>query len=136
MAKKKRAKPTIVINGKEVTLDSSLEKLVIEELVSQGHKFQYHPDPLYYITEPRRCKYTPDIVLPNGVIIEIKGYLRPEDAKKHLLVKSQNPEIDIRFVFENSKKKMTGRKLLTYADWCNKHGFLFVDKIIPPSWFL
>jgi len=22
----------------------------------------------------------------------------------------------------------------TYGDWCDKHGFLFADKVIPESW--
>ena len=24
---------------------------------------------------------------------------------------------------------------MTYADWCNKHGFEYATKLIPASWF-
>lgn len=45
-------------------------------------------------------------MLDNGILIEIKGYFTATDRKKHLLVKEQNPELDIRFVFGNSKNRI------------------------------
>ena len=35
-----------------------------------------------------------------------EGYIKREDRKKHLLVKEQQPSLDIRFVFGNSKNKI------------------------------
>ena len=51
--------------------------------------------------------YTPDFELPNGIIIESKGRFVAADRKKHLLVQKQHPELDIRFVFSNSKAKIS-----------------------------
>lgn len=79
-------------------------------------------------------EYTPDFRLPNGIFIETKGRFVLEDRKKHVLIKQQHPELDIRFVFQNSKNKIRKGSPTTYADWCKKHGFLYADKTIPQEW--
>jgi hypothetical protein len=56
------------------------------------------------------------------------------DRQKHLMVKEQHPELDIRFVFSNSKSKLSKISQTTYGDWCIKHGFKYADKDIPMSW--
>ena len=43
--------------------------------------------------------------------------------------------MDLRFVFNNSKAKLSKKSKTTYADWCNKNGFKFADKLIPDEWF-
>jgi hypothetical protein len=73
-------------------------------------------------------------VLPNGIIVETKGRFVLADRKKHLLLQSQRPELDIRFVFSNSSAKINKGSPTSYADWCNKYGFIFADKLIPESW--
>jgi hypothetical protein len=82
----------------------------------------------------RYRKYTPDFLLPNGIIIETKGLFTAEDRRKHLLVKKQNPVLDIRFVFESSKRRISKVSKTTYAMWCEKHGFLYADKLVPEDW--
>lgn len=94
--------------------------------------FTYEEDKIKYITKPRT--YTPDFVLGNGVIIETKGRFMPSDRTKHLLIKEQHPELDIRFVFSNSKTRLSKRSKTTYGQWCDKHGFQYADKIIPLDW--
>ena len=78
--------------------------------------------------------FTPDFILPNGIIIEVKGLFNSSDRKKHILVKDQHPDLDIRFVFSNSKSKLYKKSKSTYRDWCIKHGFLYADKDIPQEW--
>lgn len=82
----------------------------------------------------RYRKYTPDFLLPNGIIIETKGLFTAEDRRKHLLVQKQNPLFDIRFVFENSKRRLSKVSKTTYGMWCEKHGFLYADKLVPEDW--
>ena len=48
--------------------------------------------------------YKPDWVLPNGIIIEGKGRFTSYDRAKHLLIKEQQPNLDIRFVFKYDNK--------------------------------
>ncbi len=86
------------------------------------------------ITFVHHRRYVADFELPNGILIEGKGRFDIEDRKKHLLIKEQHPELDIRFVFSNSKQTLNKGSKTTYADWCRKHGFLFADKIIPAEW--
>lgn len=78
--------------------------------------------------------YTPDFPLPNGIIVETKGLFSAEDRKKHLLVQAQHPELDIRFVFSNSRAKLYKGSPTTYAAWCEKNGFKYADKLIPRAW--
>lgn len=78
--------------------------------------------------------YTPDFVLPNGIIIEVKGRFTSDDRRKHLAVKRQHPKLDIRFVFESSKRKLSKGSKSSYGQWCDKHGFMYYDRIIPQEW--
>ena len=75
-----------------------------------------------------------NIHLTNGIIIETKGLFTPTDRRKHLLIKKQHPELDIRFVFENSRKKLNKRSTTTYAEWCGKYEFVYATKEIPNDW--
>ena len=78
--------------------------------------------------------YTPDFLLPNGIIIEVKGRFVQADRRKHLAIQKQHPNLDIRFVFESSKRKLNKGSKGTYASWCDKYNFLYHDRIIPESW--
>ena len=78
--------------------------------------------------------YTPDFVLDNGIIIETKGRFMAADRRKHIAIKKQHPKLDIRFVFTNSKSKLSKGAKSSYADWCIKHGFRYYDRIIPEDW--
>ena len=78
--------------------------------------------------------YTPDFVLDNGIIIETKGRFMAADRRKHIAIKKQHPKLDIRFVFTNSRAKLSKGAKSSYADWCIKHGFRYYDRIIPEDW--
>ena len=78
--------------------------------------------------------YTPDFVLPNGLIIETKGMFTAADRRKHIAIKKQHPKLDIRFVFENSRRKLRKGAKSSYAEWCIRYGFLYYDRIIPEDW--
>ena len=57
-----------------------------------------------------------------------------EDRKKHLLIKKQHPDLDIRIVFQSAKGKIRKGSKTTYADFCDKHGIVWAEKEIPKSW--
>ncbi len=78
--------------------------------------------------------YTPDFILNNGIIIETKGRFLASDRKKHVAIKKQHPDLDIRFVFTNSKNKLQKGAKSSYGQWCDKHGFRYYDRIIPEDW--
>lgn len=92
-------------------------------LDSKKVKYSYETLKIGYVPKPK--KYTPDFILANGIVIEYKGRFLPEDRSKHLLVKEQHPELDIRFVFEQNHK-LNKKSKTRYSDWCDKHGFKYI----------
>tara|TARA_Y100000310_G_scaffold69195_1_gene64634 strand:+ start:402 stop:662 length:261 start_codon:yes stop_codon:yes gene_type:complete len=80
--------------------------------------------------------YTPDFTLPNGIHIEAKGLFDPADRRKAKAVRKQNPDLDIRFVFQRPKAKISKGSRTTYAKWCEQHGFMWADRMIPPAWIM
>ena len=113
---------------------SGLEDKVSQQLLDEGVPVKYEEMYIEYTRPQSSHKYTPDFELPNGIIIETKGRFMVSDRKKHLLIKEQHPELDIRFVFSNSKAKINKNSKTTYALWCTKNGFKFADKLIPLAW--
>lgn len=111
---------------------SGLEKRIAKDLDNQGIAFDYEEFKIKYQRKP--SKYLPDFRLPNGIIIEAKGRFVSSDRAKHLLIKEQHPELDIRFVFSNSSSKLYKGSKSTYASWCERHGFKFADKVVPKGW--
>jgi hypothetical protein len=94
--------------------------------------FEYEKLKIKWVSAPHT--YTPDFVLDNGIIIEAKGRFVGSERAKHLAVKKQHPELDIRFVFSNSGKRLSAGSKTTYGSWCQKHGFQYSDAKIPVSW--
>ena len=79
---------------------SGLESRIDEQLQSQGIDGEYEQHEVSYTIPATHHTYKPDFKLPNGIFIESKGWFLPEDRKKHLLIKEQNPEMDLRFVLQ------------------------------------
>lgn len=113
---------------------SGLEEKVADQLRSLGVEVRFEELKVKYVKPSRASTYTPDFQLPNGIIIETKGRFVTADRQKHILIKAQHPDLDIRFVFSNSNSKISKTSTTTYADWCRKHGFQFADKLIPLGW--
>jgi hypothetical protein len=131
MARKKFTKRETAVkygfrSGLELDLGESLKHLEIDG--------EYEKNKIKYTVPASEHTYTPDFRLPNGIYIETKGRFVTEDRKKHLLIKSQHPNLDIRFVFQNSKNKIRKGSKTTYADWCDKYGYKYSDKTIPKEW--
>ena len=113
---------------------SGLEERVAKELNEAGVGYEYESVKVKYDVHETRT-YTPDFILKKGyIIVETKGRFTTADRKKHLLIKRQHPKLDIRFVFQNSRAKLYKGAKSTYADWCDKHGFMYADKSIPEEW--
>ena len=114
---------------------SGLEDKVATQLKESGITFEYEKKRVKYIVPQSSHTYTPDFVFPNrGLIVETKGLFSLADRKKHLLIKEQHPELDIRFVFSNSKTKIRKGSPTSYGDWATQNGFKFADKLIPKEW--
>lgn len=112
---------------------SGLEQDTAKFLKKRGIGFTYEEMKIKWI-DPKIKTYTPDFVLDNGIIIETKGRFISPDRAKHLAVRDQYPELDIRFVFTNSKSKLYKGSKTTYGMWCNKYDFKYADRYIPEAW--
>ena len=112
---------------------SKFELEFAQYLAKNKIKYKYEKDKFRYIVPIK--SYTPDFYLVEyGFYLELKGNLDVTDRVKHLLVKEQNKGLDVRFIFPNSKKKIYKGSKTTYANWCDRHGFLYADNRIPNIW--
>jgi ATP-dependent protease ClpP protease subunit len=112
---------------------SGLEDKVIDKLTKDKVDFKYETLKLKY--QRKVSTYTPDILLPNGLIVEVKGFFDSEDRSKHLLIKDQHPDIEIRFVFQKASTKIRKGSNTSYGDWCDKYGFIYAEGLIPKEWY-
>lgn len=113
---------------------SGLERAIGNQLDRADVPVEYETLTIPYEQPAKARKYTPDFILPNGIIIEAKGHLQTADRQKHLMVRDTHPELEIRFVFSRSTNRISKRSKTTYAAWCRSKGFLFSDLVIPATW--
>ena len=121
------------IKHRRVQFRSKFEKNTALSLKREGVEFEYETLKISYT---KLATYTPDFIFPNGVIIEAKGFFKPSDRTKHLLIQAQDKEnkYDIRFLFQNAYNRLTKNSNTTYASWCDRHGFMWCHKRIPTEW--
>lgn len=85
---------------------------------------EYEKEKIKYVVPASNHSYTPDFKV-NGIYLETKGRFVSADKKKHLLIKAQHPNLDIRFIFSNPNATSSKREKTTYGEWCLKHGFKY-----------
>lgn len=119
------------------TFRSKLEAAVWASIAEVQSGAQFESLKLPYTLEHT---YTPDIILPNGVILEVKGKFiqKGHDCRpKMLAIKRAFPDLDIRFILQNPGAPAAPRAKMTHSEWCDKHGFKWCHyKTIPPEWLL
>ena len=113
---------------------SRLEEQVSDLLCELGIDYEYEPTKVSYQIQHF---YTPDFLLPNHVYLETKGYWDAADRRKMKAVKKQNPDLDIRMVFQNPYNKISKKSKTTYAQWCERHGIPWTSWVnIPMEWLI
>ncbi len=127
------------LTSKEVGLRygfrSGLEERIANELETESVEFEFEETKLQYVKPQKTHTYTPDFYLPKQkIFIETKGLFTSADRQKMRLVKEQHPEKDIRFIFNNSKARISKKSKTTYGMWCEKYKFPFADKHLPMEW--
>ena len=121
-------------NKEQPKYRSNLEKDIANLLEGLGVSFQYESEKLSYTIEHN---YTPDFVLPNYVYLEAKGYWDAADRRKVLAVKRDNPDIDLRMVFQSPYNTISKKSKTTYAQWCEKHDIPWTSYYdIPLEWLI
>ena len=120
---------------------NKFEESGYKQLNKANVPFLYEEMTVSYVLEK---DYIPDFTVfwkPSGTgngkirfIVEFKGYFRAVDQVKMKAVKRTNPELDIRFVFQDSSKKIRKGAKLNYGEWATKNGFVWAEGKIPPKW--
>ena len=131
----RRKKP---LSSNEVRLKygfrSGLEEKVADYLTSKGVGFSFETLKVPYVKPETKHTYTPDFILDNGIIIETKGRWMLDDRKKHILIRKQHPNLDIRILFQNANAKISKGSKTSYAAFCEKHGIPYAHREIPVAW--
>ena len=76
----------------------TFEEAVLSDLDGRGVPYSYEPHSIPYRVERL---YNPDLLI-NEIYIEMKGYFRQDAQRKMKAVKAQNPDLDIRFIFQKA----------------------------------
>lgn len=108
---------------------NSWEEKVFSDLdvnKSKTTRLEYETEKIPYVME-----YLPDFILCFGGghkrYIEAKGWLRTEDKAKMRKVKRQNPNIDLRIIFQSNNKK--------YIRWAEVNKIPWAVGVVPKEWF-
>ena len=119
---------------KKRTFRSKLEEQVAALLDQLKVPYEYESCQVAYT---KQHHYNPDFILPNGIYLESKGYWDAKDRRKILAVVKDNPDIDLRMVFQAPFNKISKKSKTTYAQWCEKHGIKWAAvHAIPIDWLI
>jgi len=120
--------------GRKYGFNSGLEGNIAHQLEQAGVAYEYETIVIRYVRPASHRRYTPDFILPNGIIVETKGRFITDDRQKMKWIREQFPDLDIRLVFSNSRSRINKTSETTYGMWAEKHGFPYADKQIPKEW--
>lgn len=113
------------VNGNDLIVRSKLETKIVDILLTNNILWDYEVTKIKYKIPESLHTYTVDFTLANGILIEGKGYLSDHTERyKYVLIKTQYPTIDLRFIFDNPNKLVGGTKM-THAKWAEKYGFKY-----------
>ena len=113
---------------------SGLEEQVANLLEGLGVSYEYESTRVPYTIQHHYC---PDFILPNHVLLETKGDWDAADRRKIKAVKKDNPDLDLRMVFQAPFNKISKKSKTTYAMWCDKHDIPWTSfHNIPIEWLI
>ena len=125
---------------------SDLERKIAKSLHQRGVNHEYETERIAYTVPAVVRHYTPDFIIitktGKKIYVEAKGIWDANDRRKHLLIRNQNPALDVRFVFSNASNKISRVSRVTYRDICEGRGrgeyrgvcWKYSDKRIPKEW--
>ena len=105
-------------NKYDIKFRSKLEEKVACLLSELGVDYEYESTKVPYTIQHH---YYPAFILPNNIYLETKGYWDSKDRRKVLAVKRDNPDLDLRMVFQAPYNTISKKSKTTYAMWCEKH---------------
>ncbi len=133
-------KKTKITKAQQYDFKSKFEGIVGDYLLKEKGDLQYEVDAIQFTQPEVKRKYKPDFKIADNIYVECKGIFSLDDRKKMLWVKEQHPNKTFYILFYNAHQKLRKGSNTTYADWCDKHGFIWADwfrsgRAIPQEWF-
>lgn len=115
---------------------SGFEEKTAIQLNDLGIEYEYEPKDkkLSWVKPETKHTYQIDLVLRNGIYVELKGYLDATTKTKMLHIISQHPDKDIRLVFMSPNTKIRKGSKTTYAMWAEKNGIKWGTVNDIPTW--
>ena len=135
--------------NKGLQVRSKFEATVINDLDERGVRYEYEPGNIGYdqpikAGECLECgssnvvwkrKYLPDIRLADGSLVEIKGYLKPDDRRTLIAFRNSHLKVKLRILFQSDRYLDPKTKATSYTDWARREGFdCHVGNSIPEEW--
>lgn len=115
---------------------SGFEDDICADLKARGLPMNYETRKLPYTKKVSTYTVDFDFEDDYGFVVEAKGYMRPADRTKHLLIQQQHPDLEVRFLFQNAGLKLSKASKTTYGEWATKHGFTWAEGVhMPEEWF-
>lgn len=114
-------------NGFKSKFEATFAALVAERAT-------YETSKLKFIEPEKHRTYTPDWTVNEYTFIEQKGYFTAEDRNKMLLVRDQHPDKKFYMLFMNPHAKIHKNSQTTYAEWCDKHNFVWASLRDKEKW--
>lgn len=107
---------------------SRFERTVADLIKREGYPVLYEIEKIPFVQPEKHRNYNPDFVLNtkggHKIYIEAKGRWTLADRQKHLWLRDQHPELDIRLVFMNPNVKITKTSKTTYRVWAQQQGIV------------
>lgn len=105
-----------------------------QDLKKRRIKFKYEEDKITFVEPAKVRTYIPDLSIGDGLIVEIKGRWTAQDRRKMGYVIEQNPDLDIRMLFDKDNT-ISNNSNTRYSDWCTKRNIKFaIGNTIPEEW--
>lgn len=109
-------------------------------LLENDYDFEYESQTLTWVEPSKVKKYKPDFFCEKTksgrlLIVEAKGIWTAADRKKMCYVLEQNPDLDIRMLFQRDNKIGKSARSKRYSEWCEERNipYAFGNKI-PEEW--
>jgi len=109
------------------------------DALERGLKFDYEKEHIIWIEPEKVRKYNPDYFFyrkdKSLLIVEAKGRWTADDRKKICYVTEQNPDLDLRMLFERDNTLSKSPRSKKYTEWCAMKGIkCAVGRSIPQEW--
>lgn len=110
------------------------------DALKNGVAFDYEKEHILWREPEKMRKYKPDFFVRRKkdnslLIVEAKGRWTADDRKKMCFVTEQNPDLDIRLLFERDNTLSKSKRSKKYSEWCDWKGLKYaIGRKIPKEW--